>query len=420
MQARRFDGWWVVAAATVGLGCGIATMVAATFGVFLTPVRTELGWSQSDAFSALLAVTITAAMLAPLVGGIVDRYGARRVAIFSFIAEILIFASFSRQGPEIWTFYARYFLLAVLALGTTHVAFARVITLWFDRRRGLALGIALSGIGLGGFLWPLYVQATIERFGWRTAYLLLAAAIAVVALPAMILLLKDSPESVGQRPDGDPPEPASTRTAAAAMPATHGIPFGQALRSGAFWLVMVTFFLIGFAVQSVMMHMVPMLTSRGVSPMIAALVQSSVFVAVTTARLVTGWLMDRFFAPRVALAFLVAPVVGIGLLAAGADGAMAFTAAMLIGLAAGAEVDVLAYLTGRYFGPLHFSRIYGSYYGIYSLSGGIGPVVTAMVVDAGGGYPLALAGHCILLLVAGVMLLRFPRFPPPAHLPRPS
>jgi MFS family permease len=152
--------------------------------------------------------------------------------------------------------------------------------------------------------------------------------------------------------------------------------------------------------------------------MLAALVQSSVFVAVTTARLVTGWLMDRFFAPRVALAFLVAPIVGIGLLAAGADGSMAFVAAILIGLAAGAEVDVLAYLTGRYFGPFHFSRIYGSYYGIYSLSGGIGPVVTAMVVDAGGGYPLALAGHCVLLAIAGVMLLRFPAFPPPATLPR--
>lgn len=418
MQARRFDGWWVVAAATVGLGCGIATMVAATFGIFLTPVRTELGWSQSDAFSALLAVTITAALLAPLVGGIVDRYGARRVALVSFVAEILIFASFSRQGPEIWTFYARYFLLAVLALGTTHVAFARVITLWFDRRRGLALGIALSGIGLGGFLWPLYVQAAIEHFGWRTAYLLLAAAIAVIALPAMILLLKDSPESVGQRPDGDAPaDPVATRASPAAA---HGIPFGTALRSGTFWFIMVTFFLIGFAVQSVMMHMVPMLTSRGVSPMFAALVQSSVFVAVTTARLVTGWLMDRFFAPRVALAFLLPPIVGIGLLAAGADGAMAFVAAMLVGLAAGAEVDVLAYLTGRYFGPVHFSRIYGSYYGIYSLSGGIGPVVTALVVDAGGGYPLALVGHCLLLVIAGVLLLRFPRFPPPAQLPRPS
>jgi MFS family permease len=420
MQARRLDGWWVVVAATVGLGCGIATMIAATFGIFLTPVRTELGWSQSDAFSALLAITITAAVLAPLVGGIVDRYGARRVALFSFVAEILIFASFSRQGPEIWTFYARYFLLAVLALGTTHVAFARVITLWFDRRRGLALGIALSGIGLGGFLWPLYVQAAIEHYGWRTAYLLLAAAIAVIALPAMILLLKDSPESVGQRPDGDPPPAAEEGAAAAGRgpAATHGIPFGTALRSRGFWFIMVTFFLIGFAVQSVMLHLVPMLTSRGVSPKLAARVQSSVFVAVTTARLVTGWLMDRFFAPRVALAFLVAPIVGIGLLAAGADGSMAFVAAILIGLAAGAEVDVLAYLTGRYFGPFHFSRIYGSYYGIYSLSGGIGPVVTAMVVDAGGGYPLALAGHCVLLAIAGVMLLRFPAFPPPATLPR--
>ena len=413
-QTARFDGWLVIAAAAIGLACGIATMVAATFSVFLTPVRTEMGWSQSDAFSALLAVTLTAAVLAPIVGGFVDRFGARRIVIASFIAEVLIFASFAWQTPAIWTFYLRYFLLAVLALGTTHVAFARVITLWFDRRRGLALGLALSGIGVGGFLWPLYVQAMIENFGWRNAYLLLAAAIALIALPVSLLMLKDSPELLGQTPDGEP------RRAAAVAAAQEGMTFAEALRTRRYWLMMLTFFIVGFAVQSVMLHLVPLLTGRGLSPMLAALAQSMLFLAVTTGRLVTGWLMDRFFAPRVALAFLVAPIIGIGLLAAGAGGVPAFAAALLIGLAVGAEVDVLAYLTGRYFGQKHFSRIYGSYYGMYSLSGGIGPVVTALVVERAGGYPVALTGHALLLVVGCVLFAMFGPFPGQALPARPK
>jgi MFS family permease len=129
--------------------------------------------------------------------------------------------------------------------------------------------------------------------------------------------------------------------------------------------------------------------------------------------LVTGWLMDRFFAPRVALAFLIAPIVGITLLSLGASGATALVAALLVGLAVGAEVDVLAYLTSRYFGARHFSAVYGTFYGIYTLSGGLGPLFTARLVDTGEGYPVALAVHAALLAVAALLLLRFPPLPTP-------
>lgn len=111
--------------------------------------------------------------------------------------------------------------------------------------------------------------------------------------------------------------------------------------------------------------------------MLAAAAQSTVFLGLVVGRLVTGWLMDRFFAPRVALAFLLASLAGIAALATGASGPTAFLAAALIGLAAGAEVDVIACLTSRYFGLHQYSRIYGTYCAVYSLGGGIGPVLTA-------------------------------------------
>lgn len=408
MKTTPFQGWRVLGAATVGLACGIATVVPASFGVFLGPLRAEFGWTQSETFTALLFITFTSALIAAPVGGLVDRYGARRVVLAGFCFQILLLASFAWLGPSLWAYYLRYFLLAVLAIGTTHVAFARVITLWFDRRRGLALGIALSGVGIGGFLWPLYAQAMIGQHGWRDAWLLLALAVAVLALPTIALLLRDSPASVGQTPDGDPLRTAADGTTPAEA---TGIPLAGVLRMPRYWLMVATFFLIGFAVQSVMLHLVPLLTARGLPPMLAALAQSLLFVAVTTGRLVTGWLMDRFFAPRVALAFLLAPIVGITLLALGAGGATALVAALLVGLAVGAEVDVLAYLTGRYFGARHFSAVYGTFYGVYTLSGGLGPLFTARLVDTGEGYPVALAVHAALLAVAALLLLRFPPLP---------
>lgn len=406
---EKFIGWRVVFAATIGLACGIATMAAATFSIFIGPIRSETGWTQSASFAALLAVTFTAALLSPVMGGIVDRFGARRVVFFGFIAEIIIFASFAWQNDNIWTFYFRYFLLAVFALGTTHVAFARVITVWFDKRRGLALGIALSGVGLGGFVWPMFVQLMINAYGWRTAYLLLAAAIGICALPIMLLFLRDSPASVGQFADGLRPTAAAGVTQHVTPKPETGMTFGEALRSRTYWLMLVTFFIIGLAVQSALMHLVPLLTSRGISPMAAAIAQSSMFLAVTSGRLITGWLMDRFFAPHVALAFLLAPIAGLAMLSLNLPETLAIVAALMIGLAVGAEVDVLAYLNGRYFGTRHFSRIYGSFYGIYSFSGGIGPLLTALVVERGG-YPLAMLILAALLVIGCLALLAFPRF----------
>ena len=406
-MTEKFYGWRVVVAAAIGLACGIATLGAATFSIFVGPLRSEMGWSQPEAFNALIAVTFTAALMSPFLGAVVDRLGAKRVIVISFVFEVLLFASFYFQDKNIVSFYFRYFLLSLLALGTTHVAFARVITVWFDRKRGLALGIALSGVGVGGFVWPMFVQRSIELYGWRVAYLILAATIAVIAIPAIFWLIKEHPSEIGQVADGvvdDTPTPTPT------VAQVSGMTLNEALRAPVFWLMFGTFFLIGFAVQSALIHLVPLLTSRGISPMAAAFAQSMMFLSVTFGRLSTGWLMDRFFAPRVAMFYLLAPLVGLALLSADVPEWLAVGAALMIGLAVGAEVDVLAYLNSRYFGMVTFARIYGVFYGFYSLSGGVGPVGTAVVVEKFG-YPTAMLVLCGTLLISGVLLTMFPRFP---------
>jgi MFS family permease len=405
MRTRIFPGWWIALVSGVGLGCSIATLVASTFGVYLGPMRAEFGWRASDVYLATALVTGISALLAPLVGTLVDRVGARRVILGSFAALVALLASFYFQDGSLPGFFLRFILLGALGVGTTHVAFARVISMWFDRRRGLALGLALTGVGVGGVLWPLFCQKLILIAGWRLAYVGQALVIGLVVLPLLALVIRDTPQSIGLEPDG------GNGAAEARLRAQSGATLREAVRGSRYWLLILAFFLMGLALQSIMLHLVPMLLARGIAPMRAAFAQSFIFGALVIGRLASGFLIDRYFAPRVALAFLVAPLIGIVMLAAGAGGDAAFVAAVLVGLAAGGEVDVLAYLAGRYYGLKHYSAIYGGFYGLYTFGGGFGGPLTARIAEAYGGYGPALWLNAALLVAAALLLTRLGPFP---------
>jgi MFS family permease len=406
---KLFYGWYVALGCGIGLACGLATVLTYTFGVFVTPLRQAFGWSQTEVFTALFLSVLTITFVAPLFGLLVDRLGARRVILVGMIFEAALVASFYFQDANLLTFYLRYIALAVLGVGTTHIAFTRIIALWFDRQRGLALGVTLAGVGIGGFVWPLLTQWAISTFGWRSAWLVIAATIVVFGCTAILLVVRDSPQSMGLLPDGDAAGNGKDRTADSGV--SSGLTLKQALATRHFWMMLVVFLLIGIGVTSVQVHLVPLLISRGVTPMRAANALSILAVALVFGRVAAGWLMDRFFAPRVAIAFLLGPIVAVGLLATGASGWLAFVAGILTGLAAGAEVDVTAYLVSRYFGIRHFSSIYAWYYSAYSLGAGLGPLATANAVDRFGGYNEILMVHAVLLLVATILLSQLPAFP---------
>jgi fucose permease len=230
----------------------------------------------------------------------------------------------------------------------------------------------------------------------------MAAVVVLVALPALWALIREPGQS-----ETDERRTMSQTTKA---PALVGFSLREARRQPLFWHMVLAFFLVGFAIQSLLVHVVPLLRMREIDAGYAALAQSLMFVAVTSGRLVTGWLMDRVFAPRVAAVFVLLALAGLVLMATGSSGTIILVGALLVGLAVGAEVDVLAYLTGRYFGIRSFSQIYGVYYGVYSLSGGAGPWLTASIVDRTGAYDIALAMHAVVLSVGAIMLWGLPRF----------
>lgn len=405
---KLFYGWYVALGCGIGLACGLASVLTYTFGVFVTPLRAEFNWSQTEVFAALFLCVLTMTFVAPFFGLLVDRLGARRVILSGLVFEAALIASFYFQDANILSYYLRYVALAVLGVGTTHIAFTRIIALWFDRQRGLALGVTLAGVGIGGFAWPILTQWAIDAFGWRSAWLVIAAAIILVGGTIVLLVVRDSPQSMGLLPDGDTAVSSRDKAVKSSAP---GVTLKQALATRQFWMMLVIFLLIGAAVTSIQVHLVPLLISRGVTPMRAANALSILAVALLFGRVAAGWLMDRIFAPRVAIAFLLGPVVAIFLLASGASGWLAFVAGILTGLAAGAEVDVTAYLVSRYFGLQHFSSIYAWYYSAYSLGAGLGPLATANAVDRFGGYTEILLVHALMLVIATLLLTRLPAFP---------
>ncbi|MFZ1624612.1 MAG: MFS transporter [Gammaproteobacteria bacterium] len=405
---KLFYGWYVALGCGIGLACGLASVLTYTFGVFVTPLRAEFNWSQTEVFAALFLCVLTMTFVAPFFGLLVDRLGARRVILSGLVFEAALIASFYFQDANILSYYLRYVALAVLGVGTTHIAFTRIIALWFDRQRGLALGVTLAGVGIGGFAWPILTQWAIDAFGWRSAWLVIAAAIILVGGTIVLLVVRDSPQSMGLLPDGDTAVSSRDKAVKSSAP---GVTLKQALATRQFWMMLVIFLLIGAAVTSIQVHLVPLLISRGVTPMRAANALSILAVALLFGRVAAGWLMDRIFAPRVAIAFLLGPVVAIFLLASGASGWLAFVAGILTGLAAGAEVDVTAYLVSRYFGLQHFSSIYAWYYSAYSLGAGLGPLATANAVDRFGGYTEILLVHAMMLVIATLLLTRLPAFP---------
>jgi len=407
-QKRFFYGWIIAIVSGVGLGTSFMIFIPATLGILAASLHKEFGWGLAQITSANLVATCFTVIVAPFLGALVDRVGAKRIIVCAFIIEALLIASFYFVGSNIVWFYARYALLAVLSAGTTTVPFARIISRWFDRRRGIALGIALAFTGIGGATWSKAVPYLIEHFGWRSSFLWEGCFILVIVAPLLLLVLRENPESMGFAIDGD----ALAAAKKAALPVEKtGLTLREAIRTRTFWAVAFAFFIIPFPIQSIMVILVPMLITNGVAPKTAATAQASLWIAMVFGRLFSGWLVDRFFAPRVAAGLVLPALIGVAMLSAGAGISAAIVAAMLVGIANGSEGNILPYLTGKYFGLKQYTSIYASFFSCYALGSGLGAPLTALMVTHFGGYtkPLYVLMGC--LVVGACTLMTFRAYP---------
>lgn len=377
-----------LAASTLGLTFGYSTIGATSFGVFVLPLSHTFGWGRGDISVASTIMSYTVALLAPFAGMLADRFGVRRLLLPSILAFGVGLAGLSLLTGDLTQFYFFYFVLALAASGITPVIYSRAIVAWFDKRRGLALGIALAGVGVGTAIIPLIVQNSIGRFGWQGGYLVLSAIVLGITFPVCWAWIYG-------------------RSRAAITEAGHneeGHTLREAVGTRSYWQIIVGFALLTVFPLATLTHLIPLLQDRGSTPETAALAASVLGIALIVGRLITGALLDRFLAPRVVIVCMGAAAVGLGLLAAGAAGFMAFVAVALIGLGVGAELDFTAYMVSRYHGQRAFARVMGTVYLAMGLGQGIGPILMGYGYQLYGSYQVPLFIVCAIT-IAGIIPL---------------
>jgi MFS family permease len=235
-------GWRSLLAAAIGNGSGLSGLSFYTFGVFVLPLSAAFGWTRGEVSTAASFLIIGTAITAPLIGSVIDRYGARRVGITSMIALAFVYAALTQLEGTLGVFYAAWLALSLIGGGTTPVVWTRTVNIWFDRGRGLALGVALAGSGVAGIFAPVLISRVIADYGWQAGYLALGGFILIVSVPAIAVLLQERPTAAVTASQSDKAEEP-----AAPMP---GLVLAEALREVAFWKIAVGFFFVSAVIAA--------------------------------------------------------------------------------------------------------------------------------------------------------------------------
>ena len=407
---RPFYGWWIVAVAaiTLLLAGGIGYY---TFGAFFTPLVDEFQWSRAQ-ISLSMSIMGLIGLAGPLFGIWVDRYGAKRIMI---LGSLLMGLSFACLGftSSIYYFYTMYFVVAVGQMAILHIPVLTLVSQWFEKRRGLATGISVAGLGLGGtIILPLSAHL-ISLLGWQWTYHVLGMMICVVLVPLIALIVRNSPHAIGTLPDGGQGTAQDARSVPLSQISigAQGWTLSKALRTPAFWLLVVAFSMVFTGTSSVIAHAVPFFVGRGFSNQVASSILGIAVGVSILGRVTTGYLADRISVKYVAI--LCFMLQAGGLLVLISPTARAGTPAFIgiFGLAMGGLFVLEPLVIREYFGLESFASIYGGLWAFETLGWGAGPYITGYIFDKTGSYASAFIAFIVATLLAAVLMLflRHPR-----------
>ncbi len=403
--AQEFKrGWGAVLAAMLGIGLGLSPVPFYTIGMLAPELRKAFGWEFSAIMAGLPIMTLGVLIVSPLVGWLADRHGVRRVTLTSIVLFSLSFMAFALNNGSIELFYLNWALMAIFGAGTLPITWTRVVNNRFNVHKGLALGLALLGTGIFGFLVKPLTAWLIADYSWRAAYVVVGLLPLLLSLPVALLAFHDvdgSLRSSTERRD------ALARRAAEAT----GLTFRESLRDYRFWVLALAFVLISFSVGGLIPNMENILKLAGFTRNDVVALVSLIGLSVMVGRIAGGWLIDRIWAPGVAMVMISLPALACYMLA---DPKLSMDSArisiVLIGMAAGIEYDLMAFLVARYFGMKSYGAIYGAQYGFFAFGAGLAPVVFGKVFDNTGSYHSVLVLAALFLILGAVALLGLGRY----------
>jgi cyanate permease len=386
------------------MSLGLAPLFMGTFPVFLPPISKELGWGAAVYPQSALMAGTASAVAGPLVGAALDRFGVRAVLLAGLFGWAVALFTLSELGGSHAQLLSIAALLGITACTCGPVALAKVIAGWFDRHRGLAMGIVLSAApAVATAISVVVADRLIAHYGWRVTYRTLAATVIAVALPIAFFLLREAPSSSGAQPA---PTSGASR-------ATSGL---QALRTRDFWMIMLLTALVCTVANAVVSHFVAFAAERGVSSTVATLALSAYSLVAPLGPLLAGALADRSQTPRPLAVFYSLPFIGFAMLILLGPQAV-IPAMVLLGIGFSAATGMLPYLLTRYFSVGHAAQLFGIGLGVVTLSMGLGPVILGVVHDQLKSFAPATPVLLLLLLGAIAVSLTLRSYARPAIAP---
>jgi len=398
-----FYGWWIVSASflillvTVGVGLYAAP-------VFLPSLQSHFGWSRAAITLGGGIAALTVGAVSPFVGALIDRYGARKVMTGGALVMGCAFASMGLIR-SLWHLYA---LNAVAAAGIACVAWLpnqTLISNWFDRRRGLAMGIAQAGIGVGGFTMASLTGILVAQLGWRTAFMGLGGLVLVLVVSVVAVVVRTRPADLGLLPDGAPPDSGTTpEEGPGETRATQGLGLSEALRSSAFWVLSLGHVLWAFGSMSIIGHLPAVLTDRGFEIPIAGRALGVTILVSVVGRLSFGFFSDRHQKRLIMSAALILHALAVACLFVEHSIPALVAFLIVFGLGLGGGSVLVPLLIGEYFGLRAFGTILGVVTISATLGAAAGPIVTGRIFDVTGSYDPAFMLHIISFCAAALAI----------------
>jgi len=303
---------------------------------------------------------------------------------------------------DLYLFYLGYAIVGMGAAAMGPVPCSAVISNWFKRKRGIALGLMAAGIGAGGLLAP-FIGYMLARFGWRMAYLSIGGFIMAFTIPLALILIRTRPSEMGLYPDGEK-EPVAVSTGGALREGIgENSTLKQAARTRTFWLIAVAFFCYAFGSMGSLQASVPFLEDIGYPAATAALALGGIGFGSAVGKILFGWLCDRMPPNRafaIGTALVLAGILVMLSVHASSPLLLIWTYALMLGVGAGAWLPTLSMLTSTRFGLLHYGAVFGALNLSLSLGTASGPLFAGMMHDATDSYLIAFTIFVVLLAIA--------------------
>ncbi|VWX48820.1 MFS transporter [Novosphingobium sp. 9U] len=385
-------GWLLVLGGMAGMS--LSGLAPYSLGLFMQPLSQSLGWSHGMVASALTVISVFGILLTPLVGSLIDRFGPRAVALPGVVLNSAAFAALGLTSASALSWYGLWSFYAVSFLLVKPLVWSAAISRTFDRGRGLALAVTLSGIAVSQTVTPILTEYLIRTLGWRATFAALGlgwgGAVFMIAV-FTFRLPAHAAGAAGHAPDRKGPHSSFS--------------FRGVLDRNLIKIALASFFL-SIVGAGIAVNKVPILASFAMSREIAAQLAATAGLAGIAGKLVTGWLMDRFEKRMVGALGITFTGVAVGLLLLPGHSYSAILASMLmLGFGGGSTLQITVQLASYYAGPAKFGRAFGAISALTAVGAGIGPWLFGSSVSWFGSYALLLVCSVPLSIACAVLIL---------------